>query len=140
MIYGSVCSGIEAATKHCAACGELKPIDAFHKQGARRHSYCADCYNARYRGKARKPIAPETKRAHNLKSRYGLTGEDVAALIERQSFVCAICNGPLKRAVVDHDHATGAVRGVLCHPCNIKLPAVEDEVYRSAALRYLKGR
>ena len=40
-------------TKTCATCCAEKPLAAFHKQGARRHSYCADCYNARYRGAAR---------------------------------------------------------------------------------------
>ena len=46
-----------------------------------------------------------------------------AALIERFGNRCMICGRPPKtRALsVDHDHTTGAVRGLLCHGCNRKL-------------------
>jgi hypothetical protein len=44
------------------------------------------------------------------------------------------------RPVVDHDHATGQVRGILCHPCNIKLPSVEDSGWMMLAFAYLSDR
>jgi hypothetical protein len=39
-------------------------------------------------------------------------------MIEAQGGLCAICEGPLERPHVDHDHETGKVRGVLCFNCN----------------------
>lgn len=43
-----------------------------------------------------------------------------AILSKRQDGKCAICKTSLKLtdACLDHDHATGIVRGVLCRNCN----------------------
>ena len=82
---------------------------------------------------------PAHYRRWNLSRRYGMTEADLAARIEKQGDLCAICRCPMARPVVDHDHATGAVRGVLCHPCNLKLPAVEDGGWMMLALAYLAG-
>lgn len=138
MRYGSVCSGIEA--KACAKCAEAKPLAEFHRQGVgKRHSYCRTCYNAMYRGKARKPVPFAQRRAQNIKARYGITTAELTAMRNRQGGVCAICREPPQREVIDHDHSTGRVRGLLCHPCNIALAHVEDDAFREAALVYLRG-
>lgn len=127
--------------KRCSACGESKPETAFHRQGDRgRHAYCANCYNARYRGAARKPISTEARRAQNMRSRYGLSPEALSDMLAAQGGVCAICAQVPQRPCIDHDHETGRVRGMLCHPCNIKLPSVEDAEFMTAALRYLGRR
>jgi hypothetical protein len=51
---------------------------------------------------------------------YGLTSADYDTLLEAQGGKCAICRGrpQSKRLAVDHDHNTGAVRGLLCSRCN----------------------
>lgn len=137
VVYGSVCSGIEA-DRACTVCKVEKPADAFHRQGKRgRHTYCADCFNAKYRGKARKPAASDVRRAQNIKTRYGLTPRAYDALLASQDGLCAICRTPPLRPCVDHDHDTGNVRGILCHGCNIKLPGVEDTDFLRGALIYL---
>ena len=70
---------------------------------------------------------------------YGLSAEQVAALLQEQDRKCAICGvsdpGPRTRSKhevgrwnVDHDHATGQVRGVLCGNCNVGLGAFKDDV------------
>jgi len=138
LTYGSVCSGIEAKT--CTACKVEKPATSFHRQGKRgRHAYCSDCYNAKYRGANRRAVDPDMRRQQNIKSRYGITASDYGAMLKQQDGKCAICLTPPARPVIDHDHKTGAIRGILCHACNIKLPAVEDDAYRLAALKYLGG-
>lgn len=61
-----------------------------------------------------------------LKKQYGITADQYDLLLSIQKGVCAICsmpettkrNGKTKRLAVDHDHATGAIRGLLCAACN----------------------
>jgi hypothetical protein len=54
----------------------------------------------------------------------GVTDEEYARLLAAQGGHCALCpNTPKTRRLhVDHDHATGKVRGLLCHRCNRALP------------------
>lgn len=84
------------------------------------------------------PSAKE-KRRWNLATRYGITPAQYDELMAKQNGVCALCGGPMERPVVDHCHQTGRVRGILCHPCNIKLPAVEDMGWVMLAWAYLEG-
>jgi hypothetical protein len=79
---------------------------------------------------------------HNIR-RYGITFEDFEALLEAQGGGCAICGtqtptGNHGRLVVDHDHATGAVRGILCGRCNQLLGIAQDDTsLLKAAVKYL---
>ena len=57
------------------------------------------------------------------KQRAAQLGVDDATyyvMLAKQHGGCAICGRPPKtrRLHVDHDHHTGAVRGLLCHRCN----------------------
>lgn len=49
-------------------------------------------------------------------------------LIEHQGNACAICGRPgqKRRLAVDRDHATGAIRGLLCASCNMMLGNAKD--------------
>lgn len=63
------------------------------------------------------------QREYHLRNEYGLTVADYDAILARQKGRCKICgggpNGRQKdRFHVDHDHATGKVRGLLCYRCN----------------------
>lgn len=56
--------------------------------------------------------------------KYGLTGEDVAILLIDQGGACVGCGVVFNEEtnfVIDHDHTTGKVRGLLCRECNIVL-------------------
>lgn len=63
---------------------------------------------------------------HGRSVRYGLSIEDLLILDARSH--CDIC--PNVPEVVDHDHLTGAVRGVLCRPCNLGLGYFRDDPAR----------
>ena len=71
----------------------------------------------------------------NTKRRYGLTKADFAELFMSQGRCCAICekeseDGTGEEFSVDHDHATGKVRGILCQGCNTLLGFIEKDASR----------
>ena len=61
-------------------------------------------------------------------------------MLSKNGGVCSICFGPMIRICVDHYHLSGAVRGLLCHPCNVKLHALDKWAHKTSALEYLKPR
>ena len=83
----------------------------------------------------------EYQRIHARKSIYGITEEQYQALIVLQNNCCAICmssaNG--KTLHIDHDHATGKVRSLLCNSCNHLLGNAKDTIeLLKAAIKYLR--
>jgi hypothetical protein len=69
--------------------------------------------------------------------RYGITLEEYYKMLEAQGGKCAICGGGTTKQFynVDHNHATGEMRGLLCSPCNRILGTWRDrpEVADAAA-------
>jgi hypothetical protein len=85
---------------------------------------------------------PTAYRGYNL-ARYGITIADYDVMLAAQGGGCACCgakaNRTGKRLFVDHDHDTGAVRGILCHKCNAGIGALGDSVDGvRRALQYLE--
>jgi hypothetical protein len=64
----------------------------------------------------------QKRREYNLKRTFGITIEQYEDLLDKQGRCCYICKRPetdfAKKMAVDHDHVTGEIRGILCHPCN----------------------
>jgi Recombination endonuclease VII len=78
----------------------------------------------------------------NLRALYGIGIAEYKALYAAQGGRCAICDAHQSeltyRLGVDHDHATGAVRGLLCVPCNQGIGHLKDSVeLLRKALAYL---
>ena len=125
--------------KWCPDCGLVKPMDDFVRnagQPSGRAPCCKLCHNLR--GKVCKEKCGGS-RTYHLKRRYGTTAEGADAMLEAQGGLCAICQ--VAPAVhVDHDHATGAVRALLCFTCNGGLGQFRDDPYllRVAAF-YVEG-
>lgn len=66
----------------------------------------------------------------DIQRKYGMTLADWAAMFAQQKGKCAICQHEMsgKKTCVDHDHRTGAVRGLLCNDCNHGLGKFKDNV------------
>ena len=87
----------------------------------------------------------ERTRNCRLKRVYGITPEQVLAMLVEQGGRCRICgaDSPGKNAKswsVDHDHVTGQVRGLLCRSCNVGLGHFRDSAEILAkAVEYLES-
>lgn len=126
--------------KTCTRCKVTKPEGAFHRMGAQgRNSRCAPCRAEVRRTEGRgDKRTPESSLRGKLLRLYGLTLEQFLELSEAQGGVCAICGKPPaedKRLAVDHCHATGEVRALLCIPCNVAVGVYE--LHQRAVAEYL---
>lgn len=152
---------LESSGKTCSHCGVLKGLHDFepHRQCADgRVSQCRDCSRDKERVwrkanpesiKARRDrYAPKSRRKAMDRYRlrvYGITPEQFEALTVLQNGKCAICGATEssdgRGLCVDHCHATGVVRGLLCSGCNKGLGHFSDSADRMlAASEYLRSR
>lgn len=102
-------------------------------------------YDRKYR---KQPHRVKTNRDFLLKKywphgTYEQAVENHAALFEKQKGCCNICGihqSSLKKALcIDHDHSSGAVRGLLCDSCNRALGLLKEKSdILSNAIHYLK--
>jgi hypothetical protein len=118
---------------YCNRCDSYKPYAEFARDpdGPNGYTwYCKQCvseYGKKY----------SDARVLRMKQRtYGIEPKEYLRLLENQGGVCAICGKPetkiykgkLAFLSVDHNHQTGAVRGLLCSACNVGLGAFRDDL------------
>lgn len=100
-------------------------------------------YYAKNKGKQRQRQAKydasekgkRVKRDAHLRRRYGLPFGEFDRMLAEQNGLCAICGGPPvarrdgqeARLHLDHCHATGRVRALLCMRCNQMLGSCRDD-------------
>jgi hypothetical protein len=79
-------------------------------------------------------------RWQRLRRAYGISKDQYEAMLARQAGVCAMCKKPpAEPLLVDHCHATGRVRGLLCRTCNTGLGFFgDDHRLMTAVADYLK--
>ncbi len=81
---------------------------------------------------------PERRKANRRSRHTGLRAWERLKFLEGKT--CEICNSE-ERLAVDHDHATGEVRGALCTRCNIGIGYFKDSPdLLLAARQYLLDR
>lgn len=126
----------------CNKCKESKPREEFYvlyagHPGAQLRQPCKECIRSGKRRRYANSAGRGADRSYEqlLKRDYGMTLDQYNQRVRQQVGRCAICRraetakssgGKVKRLSVDHDHVTGAVRGLLCHRCNIVVWALED--------------
>lgn len=130
--------------KTCADCGTEKPLADFylHKTGTR-YTRCKPCHYVRTRAsraariedvrrQERDRYNPDKHRLKHWRQKYGIGQPEFDRLMAEQGHVCAVCALPfaertgrdLREPVIDHDHDTGEVRGVLHRECNVALDLI----------------
>lgn len=85
----------------------------------------------------------DKEQEYKLRHRYGLDNDQYNYLLFKQEFKCKVCTIDMqeygKTFHVDHCHATGVVRGLLCSNCNTALGLLKDDISILAnAIIYLK--
>lgn len=130
---------IAQGKKRCPRCDSVLPLDRFHvsrRASTGYESHCKDCKSV-----AGNADVLQRMNAARFLRRYGITLEQRDQLLTEQGGVCAICKRDLVRPCLDHDHVTGAVRGILCSQCNTLIGMSRDDaaILRSA-ISYLEAQ
>lgn len=80
---------------------------------------------------------PDHMKDMKLRSAYGLSLSEFNQMSAKQNECCAIC-GEKGQLHVDHNHETGAIRGLLCGHCNRGIGMFKDDPRRMvSAIDYL---
>jgi hypothetical protein len=120
-----------AKTKICGTCGVEKPHPEFYAHRSTsdgRAGYCKECAKAYSRAYTKRNA--KIIRRRQRRWLYGPAADVYDDLLTAQSHACAICGEPPQEGRnlhVDHDHDTGAIRGLLCGNCNTGLGLFKDD-------------
>lgn len=112
--------------KQCTKCKKEKTKSEYILNKGRWNSECRECHNER-----------------NKIRKYGVDSKRLEELLVKQEYKCLICgniNGAerMSKLVIDHNHRTGRVRGLLCVDCNLGLGRFKDNIELLAkAINYL---
>jgi hypothetical protein len=117
--------------KKCSKCSQTKASSEFSKDKQKSDGLCSYCKECR------KPMChkyfTENKDKYyasgkktRLKNVYGLTLEQYEHMCINTP-TCPICSKDITKSPhIDHDHTTGAVRSLLCGPCNRAIGLLGD--------------
>jgi hypothetical protein len=131
--------------KLCSRCNTTQPENEFYPSSYRRKngtralsSWCKNCTivsSAQYQKEYPDRVREWGWRKH-IKKKYGLSAKVYEEMFLAQQCVCAICGKPethlyrnkqIGYLAVDHDHATGKIRQLLCFNCNTGLGRFYDD-------------
>ena len=143
----------------CPNCGvvRLARTDVVKKALKERNEFwCLPCRNKTRVHKPRKYIGTKEERRRQAvkswqdnnrdkvldqryKRRYGISYAEYKTMLAKQKNKCLICNTE-DMLVVDHNHKTNEVRGLLCHGCNCAIGLFRDDPsILQSAITYLKS-
>lgn len=128
--------------KRCTKCGEEKDLSSFPNERRSSDGVTARCkactseYQRLWREQKGGNLYDRT-------IRYGISPQEYEELLDEQLNCCACCGSPDPKRkagfVIDHDHETGFIRGLLCHNCNIGIGLLGDSLSGlQTAVNYLR--
>lgn len=120
--------------KKCSICKELKLESEFHKNSltanTKRGGLCYHC----------KACNVLIQRKHRF-GKIGFSIPEYKAMYEAQKGKCLFCHSPkpMYGLHVDHNHANGKIRGLLCVRCNYFLGMIKEDISKiEYIIEYLK--
>jgi hypothetical protein len=136
-------------TLQCSSCKEYKDLKGFHSSSNNRgYDYrCKDCKESKRKQRLlddpeniRERLKLNTRR-WRLANEYGISEVEWFAIFTQQDGQCAICFKQFdhpEQMRVDHNHATGAIRELLCNNCNAGIGMLAEDTDRLlSAVQYL---
>ena len=143
------------STKTCTKCKKEKLLTRFGSRGGNlKHllkSWCKDCCREQHRewvkNNPERVALYRDRDPWSLKrrcDRRGITVEQLFDVFEKQKGKCKICpkSITIENSAIDHNHATGDFRGLLCRTCNRALGLFQDSpsiLSKAAAYLLTKG-
>lgn len=145
-------------TKKCPVCLKTKGLGDFSvRKSGYVYAYCKPCSarkarewtvhnkqkkastNAKWAALRADHVRMRAKDNH-YRRRFGVSWDEIMSMLEKQEFMCAICNTDLSdtKLVADHCHTTGKIRGILCNQCNIWLAPLERQAFLERATAYIE--
>ena len=112
----------------CIQCDEVKPITEYYKR-KESNTYRKECKDCTI--------------ANGIARKYGVDCDWYIQKFEEQEGVCEICKQSYtskrkKRLVIDHNHMTHKVRGLLCNNCNTGIGQLKENITTlENAIKYL---
>jgi hypothetical protein len=129
--------------KKCTKCGVQKPLSEFNNDKRRKdgkYGKCRVCHIFVSREWQNKN--PEKVKNAKWLRLFGVSFDFIENLKIEQNNKCGICKIELNtdtKAHIDHCHATGIVRGILCQKCNQALGLFKDSIPSlKSAQKYLE--
>lgn len=120
------------------------PITEFYQRKRSKdglHSWCKACCRRNAKKVNLKRRQKESHRRSHLRLKYDLTKQEYDAMVEAQEGCCGICGDEDEELLVDHNHKTGEVRGLLCRKCNTGLGFFKDsELLLFLASKYVHDK
>lgn len=127
----------------CVHCHWALPLSEFYKRSDYPNKYKTACNKCTYALRKARPNHqqlsttyakqyrednPRATRGYYFKYKYGVTADGYDSMYADQNGCCLICGKHKDSLIVDHDHITGAVRGLLCYRCNTGIGQLQDDV------------
>lgn len=92
----------------------------------------------RERNRKRRAAKPDRYAIYEIRKNYKVTLQEAERLYNLRKAGCSIC-GSKTRPMIDHDHESGMVRGILCGHCNLALGHAQEDPERLEELaRYIR--
>jgi hypothetical protein len=129
------------ASRKCNVCCETLPVTDFYVKIDKTNKHCR--FNSPCKSCANIGRNKNYQKAYHRKIKYNLTQEEYDLKLKKQNYSCGICglhqDDYHKSFSVDHNHSTGAVRGLLCNNCNSGIGFfMENLTVIKKAIKYLK--